>query len=126
LIETVNIINTDLKFDSYFDKVPERISEKDQRELYIKKNEKIDDDNYVFDINKDDPNKLLEDIEKDDEVMKKVREVNKDGIFDQRKQEKIKVENRLQSIKQTWMSTIPTLLENYNSSISNPKNKFIL
>ncbi len=126
MIETVNIINTDLKFDSYFDKVPERISEKDQRELYIKKNEKIDDDNYVFDINKDDPNKLLEDIEKDDEVMKKVREVNKDGIFDQRKQEKIKVENRLQSIKQTWMSTIPTLLENYNSSISNPKNKFIL
>jgi hypothetical protein len=120
------LLNLDLRFDSYFDKIPERLNEKDQRELYIKKDEKIDDDNYIYDINRDDPNKLLEDIEKDDEVMKKIREINKTDVFDYRKQEKINTENKLQSIKKKWMSTIPTILENYNSSISNPKNKFIL
>jgi hypothetical protein len=70
--------------------------------------------------------KLLEDIEKDDEIMKKIREMNKNDVYDMRKVEKINVENKLQSIKQKWMSTIPTILDSYNSSISNPKNKFIL
>jgi hypothetical protein len=48
-----------LKFENYFDKVPDRISEKDQRDLYIKKNDIIDDDNYAFEINRDDPNKIV-------------------------------------------------------------------
>jgi hypothetical protein len=59
-------------------------------------------------------------------VVKAIRELNKDDIHDYRKSEKVKLENTLQNVKKKWMSTLPTLLENYNSSITNPSNKFII
>ena len=54
----------------------------DPKDFFIKKGEKIDDDNYLFNQLKEDDNKLLEAFEMGDEVIKKVREINKDDVYD--------------------------------------------
>lgn len=77
-------------------------------------------------LNKEDDEKIREGIEKDDEVIRNLKEMNKEGIFDSYTREKINLEVNLLAQKRKWMSTIPTALEYYNSSINNPRNKFIL
>lgn len=98
----------------------------DQRDLHIKSDENIDEDNYIFDMIKDDEEKLLENIEKDDPVMRNIREINKDEVYDVKTKEKINLENFLIAQKRKWAATIPTVLEFYNSGVTNPTNKFIL
>jgi hypothetical protein len=112
--------------DGSLDYLPDKLNTRDERDLFIKSGNIIDEDNYIHNIAKEDENKLLDMFEAGDDVIKAVREVNKLDIYDYRNAEKVKLENNLQAVKRKWMSTLPTLLENYNSSISNPNNKFII
>ena len=40
-----------------------------------------------------------------------MRDINKEGIFDIRKEQKIILENKFRSIKKKWMSLVPTYIE---------------
>ncbi len=77
-------------------------------------------------MQKEDEDKLIGDFEKDDEVIRNARELNKDEVFNVKTKEKINLENYLQAQKRKWMSTVPTILEYYNSGVINPSNKLIL
>jgi hypothetical protein len=112
--------------DSSLDYFPKKLDTADERDLIVKNNEKIDEDNILFNLNKEDDEKLRDAIEKDDEVLKNLKEINKDDIFDSISREKVNLENYLQAQKRRWMSTVPTVLEYYNTGINNPTNKFIL
>ena len=70
--------------------------------------------------------KIIEKFEKDDEKIAKVRELNKNGVYDVRMEEKINLENKMIMHKKKWMSTVPTAMEYFNSGIKNEDNKFIL
>ena len=74
--------NSCMVCDNSLDKVPERIEVADPKDFFIKKGEKIDDDNYLFNQLKEDDIKLLKAFEMGDEVIKKVREINKDDVYD--------------------------------------------
>ena len=87
-----------------------KMNESDQKDLFIKKNEKVDEDNFIFELTKDDDKNIVENIEKDDNEIKNLREINKDGTFDVRKQEKINLENKFMAIKKKWMSLVPTYI----------------
>ena len=102
-----------------------KMNESDQKDLFIKKNEKVDEDNFIFELTKEDDKNIVENIEKDDNEIKNLREINKDGTFDVRKQEKINLENKFMAIKKKWMSLVPTYIEYINSGIKNPANKLI-
>ena len=69
---------------------------------------------------------MINEFEKDDEVIKNVRDLNKEEVFNAVTKEKINLENYHLLQKRKRMSTIPTVLEYYNSGISNPNNKFII
>ena len=114
----------DSSLDFNFDKI-KKMEKSDEKDLYIKKNEKVDEDNFIFELVKDDDKAIVENIEKDDNEIKNVREINKDGTFDVRKQEKINLENKLNAIKKKWMSLVPTYIEYINSGIKNPSNKLM-
>lgn len=116
----------DLLADNSLDFLPQKMDKADERDFFIKRKEKVDEDNYIFDIPKEDDARILEFIEKDDEVIKNIRELNKEEILDIREKEKINLENYLQLQKRKWMATVPTVLEYYNSGIQNPSNKFML
>lgn len=98
----------------------------DQKELFLKRNSKVDEDNYIIDIPKEDEIKIQESIEKDDEIIMKLKELTKEEVFDPKDKEKANLESYLQSQKRKWISTIPTVLEFYNAGMSYPNNKFIL
>ena len=114
----------DSSLDFNFDKI-KKMEKSDEKDLYIKKNEKVDEDNFIFELVKDDDKAIVENIEKEDNEIKNVREINKDGTFDIRKQEKINLENKLNAIKKKWMSLVPTYIEYINSGIKNPSNKLM-
>ncbi len=98
----------------------------DQKDLFIKNNGLIDEDNYIIDIPREDDSKIQESIEKDDEVILKLKEINRDEVVDLKEKEKVNLESYLQSQKRKWISTLPTVLEFYNTGMSLPNNKFIL
>ena len=98
----------------------------EQKDLNVKKGEKVDEDNYIYELNRDDDKAILDMIEKDDEKIAKVRELNKNGVYDVRMEEKINLENKMIMHKKKWMSTVPTAMEYFNSGIKNEDNKFIL
>ena len=97
----------------------------DEKDLFIKKNEKVDEDNFIYELTKDDDKAILNNIEKEDNEIKNIREMNKNGTFDVRKKEKINLENKFSAIKKKWMSLVPTYIEYINSGIKNPANKLM-
>ena len=106
--------------------MPKKIEYADQKELFIKNGEIIDEDNYINEMPREDELKVLENLEKDDEVIQKLKEINKDDVNDLKEKEKINLETYLQSQKRKWVATLPTVLEYYNSGMTYPNNKFIL
>ena len=118
----VMFLDSSLNFD--FDNI-KKMDKNDEKDLYIKKNEKVDEDNFIFELIKDDDKAIMENIEKEDNEVKNVREINKNGTFDVRKKEKINLENKLSAIKKKWMSLVPTYIEYINSGIKNPANKLM-
>ena len=102
-----------------------KLNQSDQKDLYIKKTEKVDEDNFIYELVKEDDKAIVENIEKDDNEIKTMREINREGTFDIRKQEKINLENKFIAIKKKWMSLVPTYLEYINSGIKNPANKLL-
>jgi hypothetical protein len=100
-----------------------KLTQSDPKDLYIKKTEKVDEDNFIFELTKEDDKTIVENIEKEDNEIKNMREINKEGTFDIRKQEKINLENKFTAIKKKWMSLVPTYIEYINSGIKNPSNK---
>ena len=118
----VMFLDSSLNFD--FDNM-KKMDKNDEKDLYIKKNEKVDEDNFIFELVKDDDKAIMENIEKEDNEVKNVREINKNGTFDVRKKEKINLENKLSAIKKKWMSLVPTYIEYINSGIKNPVNKLM-
>ena len=115
-------LDSSLNFD--FENM-KKMTQNDEKDLYIKKNEKVDEDNFIFELIKDDDKSIVENIEKEDNEIKNVREINKNGTFDIRKQEKINLENKFSAIKKKWMSLVPTYIEYVNSGIKNPSNKLM-
>ena len=118
----VMFLDSSLNFD--FDNM-KKMDKNDEKDLYIKKNEKVDEDNFIFELVKDDDKAIMENIEKEDNEVKNVREINKNGTFDIRKKEKINLENKMAAIKKKWMSLVPTYIEYINSGIKNPANKLM-
>ena len=116
----------DLICDSFLDFMPKKLSIADSKELFIEKNSPLDEDNYIIDIPREDDLKLMETFEKEDEVIGKIKEIQKDETLDPKDKEKSNLENFLQSQKRKWFSTLPTVLEYYNNGISYSNNKFIL
>jgi hypothetical protein len=112
--------------DISLDFVPKKMDKVDERDLFVKKNEKIDEDNYIYDLIKEDEDKILENIEKDDDVIRAVREQNSKDIYDYKMDVKKKNDNYLDLQKRKWMATVPTMLEYYNSGINVPSNKFLI
>ena len=106
--------------------MPKKLSIADSKELFIEKNSPLDEDNYIIDIPREDDLKLMETFEKEDEVIGKIKEIQKDETLDPKDKEKSNLENFLQSQKRKWFSTLPTVLEYYNNGISYSNNKFIL
>ena len=102
-----------------------KLNQSDQKDLYIKKTEKVDEDNFIFELVKEDDKTIVENIEKEDNEIKNMREINKEGTFDIRKQEKINLENKFIAIKKKWMSLVPTYIEYINTGIKNPANKLL-
>ena len=102
-----------------------KLNQSDQKDLYIKKTEKVDEDNFIFELVKEDDKAIVENIEKEDNEIKNMREINKQGTFDIRKQEKINLENKFIAIKKKWMSLVPTYIEYINTGIKNPANKLL-
>ena len=102
-----------------------KLTQSDPKDLYIKKTEKVDEDNFIFELTKEDDKTIVENIEKEDNEIKNMREINKEGTFDIRKQEKINLENKFTAIKKKWMSLVPTYIEYINSGIKNPSNKLL-
>lgn len=98
----------------------------DEKDLNIKKGEKVDEDNYIYELKRDDDKAILDMIEKDDEKITKIRELNKNQIYNIRTEEKIKLENNMEKQKRKWLSTMPTVIEYFNSGIKKEDNKFIL
>jgi hypothetical protein len=74
--------NSCMVCDKSLVKVPKRLEAADPKDFLIKVDEKIDDDNYLFNQIKDDDNKLLDGFEAGDEVVKRIRELNKEGVYD--------------------------------------------
>ena len=54
-----------------------------------------------------------------------MRDINKEGAFDIRKEQKINLENKFRAIKKKWMSLVPTYIEYIHSCIKNPSNKLL-
>ena len=102
-----------------------KLTQSDPKDLYIKKTEKVDEDNFIFELTKEDDKTIVENIEKEDNEIKYMREINKERTFDIRKQEKINLENKFTAIKKKWMSLVPTYIEYINSGIKNPSNKLL-
>ena len=102
-----------------------KMTQTDEKDLFIKKNEKVDEDNFIFELVKEDDKAIIENIEKEDNEVKNIRDINKNGTFDIRKQEKINLENKLSAIKKKWMSLVPTYIEYINSGIKNPANQLM-
>ena len=102
-----------------------KLNQSDQKDLYIKKTEKVDEDNFIFELTKEDDKAIVDNIEKEDNEIKNIRDINKEGTFDIRKQEKINLENKFSAIKKKWMSLVPTYIEYINSGIKNPSNKLL-
>ena len=115
-------LDSSLNFD--FENM-KKMTQNDEKDLYIKKNEKVDEDNFIFELIKDDDKSIVENIEKEDNEIKNVREINKNGTFDIRKQEKINLEYKFSAIKKKWMSLVPTYIEYINSGIKNSSNKLM-
>ena len=101
------------------------MEQSDQKDLFIKKKEKVDEDNFIFELIKEDDKAIIENIEKEDNEIKNIRDINKEGTYDIRKQEKINLENKFLAIKKKWMSLVPTYMEYINSGIKNPANKLL-
>ena len=114
----------DNSFNFHFGEM-KKLTQSDQKDLYIKKSEKVDEDNFIFELTKEDDKSIAENIEKEDNEIKNIREINKDGTYDIRKQEKINLENKFLAIKKKWMSLVPTYVEYINSGIKNPANKLL-
>ena len=102
-----------------------KLNQSDQKDLYIKNTEKVDEDNFIFELTKEDDKAIVDNIEKEDNEIKTMRDMNKEGTFDIRKQEKINLENKFSAIKKKWMSLVPTYIEYINSGIKNPSNKLL-
>ncbi|MCQ2818369.1 MAG: hypothetical protein MJ252_13970 [archaeon] len=113
--------------DGNLDNIKMNKIQPDQKDLFIKKGEKVDEDNYINEMAKIDFKTTLDEIEKGDENMKKIREQIDQGITeDVRKAEKLKLEDKLQGIKKKWMSVVPTAMEYFNSGIVDNDNKMFI
>jgi hypothetical protein len=85
----------------------------------------VDEDNYIFEL-KEGEDKLLQEFEKDDDIIKAIRESQKEEVVDIKKKQASSLENLLKSQKKKWMTTLPTMLDYLNSGVSNPNNKFLI
>ena len=97
---------------------PEYLSECLEKDLNLKNKEEVDEDNFVFDIFKDDHNKLLDYINQGEDFSKYENELddNRDYLI-----EKLDIPKQIQKL--TWGSYVPTMIDYYNDSIINPENK---
>ncbi len=85
----------------------------------------VDEDNYIFEL-KEGEDKLLQEFEKDDDIIKSIRESQKEEVVDIKKKQASSLNNLLKSQKKKWMTTLPTMLDYLNSGVSNPNNKFLI
>ena len=63
-------LDSSLNFD--FENM-KKMTQSDEKDLYIKKEEKVDEDNYIFELIKDDDKSIVENIEKEDNETKNFR-----------------------------------------------------
>ena len=88
-----------------------KLNQIDQKDLYIKKNEKVD--NFIFELTKENDNNIniIKNTEKEDNEIKNMRDIGKEWTFDIRKEQKINLENKFRAIKKKWMNLVPTYIE---------------
>lgn len=97
------------------------LEEADEKDLNVKAKEKINEDNFVFDLFKDDHNKFIDFIEQGEDFshQEKIMNDENDLII-----KKIDLPKQMQ--KDIWSSFVPTFISYYNESIENPENKIII
>ena len=77
LIDNENML-LDNSFNFYFNDM-KKLNQSAQKDLYIKKIEKVDEDNFIFELIKEDDKNIIENIEKEDNEIKNMRDINKEG-----------------------------------------------
>jgi len=99
--------------------MPEPLAAPLEKDLNIKKNEKVNEDNFVFDLVKEDHEKFIDAIEQGEDFSKFQKEID---LEDQEWiAKRMDVPKFMQ--KALWGSTVPTYLHYYNENIKDPKNK---
>ena len=109
LIDNENML-LDNSFNFYFNDM-KKLNQIDQKDLYIKKNEKVD--NFIFELTKENDNNIniIKNTEKEDNEIKNMRDIGKEWTFDIRKEQKINLENKFRAIIKKWMSLVLTYIE---------------
>lgn len=87
----------------------------------MKLKEVVDEDNFVFDIFKDDHEKFIEYLEQGEDFSKYQNELEN---YDDYLVDKLDLPKQLQ--KNLWSTLIPTFMEYYNEGIQYQENKIIL
>lgn len=108
-------------FDKTLDITPEIISEPLEKDLTIKTKETIDEDNFVFDIFKDDYTKFLDYIEQGENFSKYETELESNNDL---LEFKLDIPKQIQ--KNSWSTLVPTFVEYYNEGINQGYNKIII
>ena len=108
-------------FDKSLDIKSETISEPLERDLTIKTKENIDEDNFVFDIFKDDFTKFIDYIEQGENFSKFETELESNNDILE-----MKLDLPKQIQKNLWSSLVPTFVEYYNEGIQQGYNKIII
>ena len=85
LIDNENMFLDNLNF--YFNDM-KKLNQSAHKDLYIKKFEKVIEDNFIFELTKEDDKNIIENIEKEDNEIKNMRDINKEETFDIRKEQK--------------------------------------
>lgn len=92
-----------------------------ERDLNVKYKETIDEDNFVFDVFKDDHIKFIDYLEQGEDFAKYQNELDN---YDDYLINKLDLPKQLQ--KNVWSSLLPTFIEYYNEGILYAENKIIL
>lgn len=106
--------------------IPKKLKALDPKDLNIKMNEKVDEDNLLYELIQEDENQLIEFFEKEDESVSKIRQINKNETINMKKIGQKVMENSFQIHKKKWMAIVPTLFEYYNSGMLYSNNKLLI
>jgi len=73
-----------------------------------------------------DVNEFLKKLEENDNTILKLKELNKEDVFDEYGETKKQIDDNLNEEKNKWIAVMPSKTNDYNRFIQNTKNKLII